>query len=89
MPPAALAELVKLIEDGRCQASWPRTSSGRCGQSGGRAADIVGKAEGLAQVSDGGELEEACRKVIAAHPEEADQLQGANPKLMGFFVGAV
>ena len=51
------------------------------------AADIVAK-EGLAQVSDGGELEAACRKVIAAHPAEAASFK-ANPKLMGFFVGAV
>jgi len=45
-------------------------------------------AEGLAQVSDGGELEAACRKVIAAHPDEASKFK-SNPKLMGFFVGAV
>ena len=39
------------------------------------AADIVA-AEGLAQVSDGGELEEACRRVIAAHPDRGGPLQG-------------
>ena len=44
-------------------------------------------AEGLAQVSDGGELEEACRKVIAANPDEAARFNAGNTKLMGFFVG--
>jgi aspartyl-tRNA(Asn)/glutamyl-tRNA(Gln) amidotransferase subunit B len=52
-----------------------------------RAKDIVA-AEGLAQVSDGGALEEACKRVIAAHPVEAERFP-TNPKLMGFFVGAV
>ena len=37
---------------------------------------------------DGGELEAACRKVIAANAAEAGNFK-ANPKLMGFFVGAV
>ncbi|HEY7371389.1 MAG TPA: Asp-tRNA(Asn)/Glu-tRNA(Gln) amidotransferase subunit GatB [Polyangia bacterium] len=45
-------------------------------------------AEGLAQVSDSGELEAICKSVIAAHPEEAARFP-TNPKLMGFFVGAV
>ena len=45
-------------------------------------------AEGFAQVSDSATLEEACRKVLAAHPDEAGRFK-TNPKLMGFFVGAV
>ena len=88
MPPAALAELVKLLEDG--------TLSGKLGKdvfaamwSERRAAAEIVKAEGLAQVSDGGELEEACKRVVDAHPEEATRFRGGNAKLMGFFVGAV
>jgi aspartyl-tRNA(Asn)/glutamyl-tRNA(Gln) amidotransferase subunit B len=45
-------------------------------------------AKGLGQVSDGGQLEEICKRVIAAHPDEATRFP-SNPKLMGFFVGAV
>jgi aspartyl-tRNA(Asn)/glutamyl-tRNA(Gln) amidotransferase subunit B len=45
-------------------------------------------AEGLAQVSDGGALEEICRRVVDANPEVVSRVQG-NPKLIGFFVGAV
>jgi len=51
------------------------------------AGDLV-KAEGLSQVSDTGALEEACKRVIAANPDEASRFKD-NPKLMGFFVGAV
>ncbi len=88
VPPPALAELVKLLEDG--------TLSGKLGKdvfarmwSERRAAGEIVKAEGLAQVSDGGALEEACKRVVDAHPEEATRFRGGNAKLMGFFVGAV
>ena len=53
-----------------------------------RAADIVA-AEGLAQVSDTGSIEEACKRVIAGHPEELARYRGGDKKLLGFFVGAV
>jgi aspartyl-tRNA(Asn)/glutamyl-tRNA(Gln) amidotransferase subunit B len=46
------------------------------------------QAESRAQVSDGGALEEACARVVAAHPDEVARYE-ANPKLIGFFVGAV
>src|SRR5262249_48482331 len=99
VPAAALAGPGKLGGGGT--PSGQRGQGGFAGQWGGRpppagsgrpggrgpAADIVAK-EGLAQVSDGGELEAACRKVIAAHPDEAGKFK-SNPKLMGFFVGAV
>ena len=54
-----------------------------------RAGEIVA-AEGLAQVSDNTALEDACRRVVAAHPDEAGRFRaGKAPQLMGFFVGAV
>ena len=53
-----------------------------------RAGDIV-KSEAVAQVSDSGLLEEACKKVVAAHPGEVARFQGGEAKLLGFFVGAV
>ena len=39
-------------------------------------------------MSDTGQLEEISKRVIAAHPDEAGKFK-TNPKLMGFFVGAV
>jgi aspartyl-tRNA(Asn)/glutamyl-tRNA(Gln) amidotransferase subunit B len=70
---------VKLVEDGTLSGKLAKDVFGRCGPSGRRAADIVAK-EGLAQVSDGGALEAACRKVIEAHPTEASNFK-SNPKL--------
>jgi len=87
VPPAALAGLVKLVEDGTLSGKLAKDVFGKMWAERRTAADIVAK-EGLVQVSDSGELEAACSKIIAAHPTEAANFK-ANPKLMGFFVGAV
>jgi aspartyl-tRNA(Asn)/glutamyl-tRNA(Gln) amidotransferase subunit B len=83
----ALAELIKLIEGGTLSGKLGKDVFARMWAERRTAGDIV-KAEGLAQVSDAGELEEACKRVIAANPSEAGRFH-ENPKLMGFFVGAV
>jgi aspartyl-tRNA(Asn)/glutamyl-tRNA(Gln) amidotransferase subunit B len=87
VPPAALAALVALVENGTLSGKLAKDVFARMWSERRTAADIVA-AEGLAQVSDGGALEEACKRVIAAHPDEAARFP-TNPKLMGFFVGAV
>jgi aspartyl-tRNA(Asn)/glutamyl-tRNA(Gln) amidotransferase subunit B len=87
VPAAALAGLVKLVEDGTLSGKLAKDVFARMWAERRTAADIVAK-EGLAQVSDGGELEAACKRAIAAHPDEASKFK-SNPKLMGFFVGAV
>ena len=87
VPPAALAELCRLVEDGTLSGKLAKDVFGRMWSERRTAADIVAT-EGLAQVSDGGELEEACRRVVAEHPTEASRFK-ESPKLMGFFVGQV
>jgi aspartyl-tRNA(Asn)/glutamyl-tRNA(Gln) amidotransferase subunit B len=85
--PAALAELVKLIEGSTLSGKLGKDVFAKMWAEGRTAGEIVA-AEGLAQVSDSGALEEACKRVVAANPEEAARFK-ENPKLMGFFVGAV
>jgi aspartyl-tRNA(Asn)/glutamyl-tRNA(Gln) amidotransferase subunit B len=87
VPAAALAELVNLIEGGTLSGKLGKDVFAKMWAEKRPAGDIV-KAEGLTQVSDTGALEEACKRVVAANPEEASRLKD-NPKLMGFFVGAV
>jgi aspartyl-tRNA(Asn)/glutamyl-tRNA(Gln) amidotransferase subunit B len=88
VPPAALAELVELVENGTISGKQGKEIFGRMWEERRRAGDIV-KAEGLAQVSDTGALEAACRKVIEAHPDEVARYKGGDAKLIGFFVGRV
>jgi aspartyl-tRNA(Asn)/glutamyl-tRNA(Gln) amidotransferase subunit B len=87
VPAAGLAELVKLIEAGTLSGKQGKDVFAKMWAEKRTAGDIV-KAEGLTQVSDEGALEEACKRVIAANPVEASRFN-ENPKLMGFFVGAV
>ncbi|HVZ71730.1 MAG TPA: Asp-tRNA(Asn)/Glu-tRNA(Gln) amidotransferase subunit GatB [Polyangia bacterium] len=84
---AALAELVTLIEGGTLSGKLGKDVFAKMWAEKRTAGDIV-KAEGLTQVSDSGALEDACKRVIAANPDEASRFK-ENPKLMGFFVGAV
>jgi aspartyl-tRNA(Asn)/glutamyl-tRNA(Gln) amidotransferase subunit B len=88
IPPAALAELVGLVESGTLSGKQAKDVFARMWSERRRAADIVA-AEGLAQVSDSGSIEEACRRVLAASPAEIARYRGGEKKLIGFFVGAV
>jgi aspartyl-tRNA(Asn)/glutamyl-tRNA(Gln) amidotransferase subunit B len=86
--PAALAELVALVEKGILSGKLGKDVFARMWTERRKAGDIIA-AEGLAQVSDSGALEEACKRVVDANPDEAARFRGGKTQLMGFFVGAV
>jgi aspartyl-tRNA(Asn)/glutamyl-tRNA(Gln) amidotransferase subunit B len=85
--PGALAELLVLIDSGAINGKIGKDVFAKMYASGRRAQEIVA-AEGLTQVSDTGEIEAACRKVVADNPKEVARVRD-NPKLIGFFVGQV
>lgn len=88
VPPAALAELVDLVEKGTLSGKLGKDIFARMWTEKRRAGDIVA-AESLAVVSDTGVIEDACKKVVDAYPAEAARFKGGEAKLMGFFVGNV
>jgi aspartyl-tRNA(Asn)/glutamyl-tRNA(Gln) amidotransferase subunit B len=88
VPPEALAELVGLLESGTLSGKLGKEVFARMWAERRRAGEIVA-AEGLAQVSDAGSLEEICRRILAAHPAESARYQAGERKLIGFLVGAV
>jgi len=88
VPPAALAELVELVENGTLSGKLGKEIFGRMWQERRRAGEIVA-AESVSLVSDATVIEEACRRVVDAHPDEVARFRAGNPKLMGFFVGNV
>jgi aspartyl-tRNA(Asn)/glutamyl-tRNA(Gln) amidotransferase subunit B len=55
---------------------------------GGDPAEIVER-EGLAQISDSGELEAIVAAAVDANPEAAEQIRSGNQKAIGVIVGAV
>ncbi len=86
--PPALAELIKLVEDGTLSSKMAKAVFSEMFATGKPAADIV-EEKGLKQVSDAGELEAMLQKIFEAHPNEVEQFKAGKEKLMGFFVGQV
>jgi aspartyl-tRNA(Asn)/glutamyl-tRNA(Gln) amidotransferase subunit B len=88
VPAAALAELVDLVEKGTLSGKLAKDVFGRMWQEKRRAGDIVAS-ESVALVSDVGLIEETCKKIVAAHPDEVARFRAGQSKLLGFFVGKV
>lgn len=88
VPPGALAELVALVDGGTLSGKLGKEVFAKMWAGRRRAADVV-EAEGLSQVTDTSALEDACRKVVAAKPEEVARWKAGQAQLMGFFVGLV
>ena len=86
--PAALAELVNLVESGKITAAVGKKVFATMFDSGRTAAEIVA-AEGLgAQVSDSA-IEQAAREVIAKNPDNVAKFKSGNEGVFKFFVGQV
>src|SRR5258706_12527864 len=84
--PAALAELVKLVESGKITGAIGKKVFATMFESGRGAAEIVA-AEGLgAQVSDTA-IEQAAREIISKDPANVAQFKAGNEGVFKFFVG--
>ena len=86
--PAALADLVKLVESGQITAAIGKKVFATMFESGRAAADIVA-AEGLAQISDTSAIEQAAREVIEKSPDNVAKFRSGNEGVFKFFVGQV
>lgn len=85
--PAAIAELVQLIEEGVISSKIAKDVFDRMWAGEGAAGEIVEK-QGLKQVSDTGALEKIIDDLIAANPGQAGQVK-EKPQALGWFVGQV
>ncbi len=86
--PAALAELLKLVESGQITGAIGKKVFATMFESGRSAKDIVA-AEGLAQIIDTSAIEEAAREVIAKDPGNVAKYKSGNEGVFKFFVGQV
>jgi aspartyl-tRNA(Asn)/glutamyl-tRNA(Gln) amidotransferase subunit B len=84
--PAALAELLSLVEKSTINQNTAKAVLGEMFKSGRVAAEIVA-AKGLAQISDADELERVIDEVIAANPEPVAEYRAGKERLLGWFVG--
>ena len=86
--PQALAALAGMVEAKRVTTGAARQVLATLVAEGGDPASIVDR-EGLAQMSDAGELEAIVAAAIAADPAAAEEIRAGNPKAIGPIVGAV
>jgi aspartyl-tRNA(Asn)/glutamyl-tRNA(Gln) amidotransferase subunit B len=88
VPPAALAELLKLIESGQITGSIGKKVFATMFETGRSANEIVA-AEGLAPINDTGALAQAAREVIEKYPDNVAKFKSGNEGVFKFFVGQV
>lgn len=88
VPAKGLAKLVALIEEGVINSSAAKKVFATMLEKGGDPREIVER-EGLAQVSDSGEIEAAVDAVIAANAAVAEDYRSGKDKAKGRLVGEV
>jgi aspartyl-tRNA(Asn)/glutamyl-tRNA(Gln) amidotransferase subunit B len=86
--PAALAELIALVEKGTITATSGKVVFREMFVTGRSASEIV-EEKGLAQISDQEALARIVEQIIAANPEQVALYRGGKETLLQWFVGQV
>jgi aspartyl-tRNA(Asn)/glutamyl-tRNA(Gln) amidotransferase subunit B len=86
--PEALAALVGMVSEKKISHGSGKAVLASLVTDGGDPAAIVER-EGLAQISDSGELEGIVAAAVEANPDAAEQIKAGNGKAIGAIVGAV
>ena len=87
-PPNAIGELVGLVEKGEISSKIAQQIFADMFETGNSPANIV-KEQGLAQVSDSGELEAFCQEAIEANPGPAEDFRNGKEAALNFLKGQV
>ncbi len=88
VPPSSLARLAELVSEKKISHGSGRKVLAALVEEGGDPAAIVER-EGLAQMSDSGELEAIVEKAMADNPDAVEKIREGNDKAIGAIVGAV
>jgi aspartyl-tRNA(Asn)/glutamyl-tRNA(Gln) amidotransferase subunit B len=88
LQPGDLAEIIKLVDRGTVNTTTGKELLDKVEASGDPPGLLVER-EGLAQVSDTGELEQMIREVLEANPEQVATYKGGKTTVIGWFVGQV
>jgi len=84
----SLASLLALIGNGTLSGQMAKTIFEQMFATGKTAEQLV-KELGLQQITDGGQIAEIVRKVVAGNPKQLEQYKAGKTTLFGFFVGQV
>ncbi len=86
--PAALADMIRLIEDGTISGKMAKEIMEGMYQSGQAPREVI-KEKGLVQVTDEKMISSVIAAVMAANPAQLGEYRSGKEKLFGFFVGQV
>jgi len=88
VPAAAMAELLRAIDDGTVAAGVAGQVMDRMAETGRAAADIIA-GEAFRQISASDQLAPVVKAVLAAHPDEVAAFHGGREQVFGFLMGQV
>jgi len=86
--PAALAEMIQLIEVGTISGKMAKEILAAMYETGEMPRTIIEK-KGLSQITDEEYLRQVVAEVVSFHPREREQYLSGKEKVFGFFVGQV
>src|SRR3989440_550348 len=86
--PEELGALVRAVDGGRISGKQGKDVLAEMFRTGKGASQVI-EEQGLAQVSDAGEIEKIVTDVLAANPQQLDSYRAGKEALFGFFVGQV
>jgi aspartyl-tRNA(Asn)/glutamyl-tRNA(Gln) amidotransferase subunit B len=86
--PSQLADLIKLIEEGKLNNRMAKEIFEEMFTSGEDASVIIER-KGMGQISDEEELEKIIGKIILENPSQVEQYKAGNEKIFGFLIGQV
>ncbi len=88
LTPAALAELLRMMEDGQLSGRMAKDVLAAMMERGVSAAVVVAE-QGLSQISDTDALQAIITRIIDASPTQLADYRAGKDKLFGYFVGQV
>jgi len=88
IPPEHLAEMVRMIDQGKISGKIAKTLFEELLDSGESPEKIV-REKGLEQVSDLSSIEMAIDQVLAAHSQQVSAYRSGKEKVLGFLVGQI
>lgn len=86
--PENLAELVKVVDDGKISKSQSKEVFTAM-YADGKSASVIIKEKGLEQNSNEGELEALCQEVLQAHPKDVEAYKSGNEKALNALIGPI
>lgn len=87
--PKMMGELIQLVENGEISNNQAKADVFDEMYETGKDAKTIAKEKGLKVVSDTGQIEEICKRILGANPDAQEDLRNGKERAFGFLVGQV